>query len=838
MSHVPGRSPDDISQCLHELAGDLSIHWTSANDGIWRSLDHELWRLTRNPTLVLNTVSASALRVQCQVPEFRVLVQAMMDGRQQAHSGPSWLQGLPAAPALRSVAYFSMEYMLSEALPIYSGGLANVAGDQLKAASELGVPVTAVGILWQQGYFRQEIDSEGRQHALYPVNDAHEMAVEPLLDANGNRIRLTMHLRGLDIWIRGWQAKVGRTRLLLLDTNDPANPVPIRLTTGQLYGGDSEMRLRQELVLGIGGWRMLVAAGVQPDICHLNDGHAALAVLERARSYMQAHDVSFEVALVATRPGNLFTTHTPVAAGFDQFPPALIARYLGGYAEQELGLPLSSLLALGRQHPQAQDEPFNLAYLAVRCAGAVNAVSSLHGQTSRYIFRGLFPRWPTAEVPVGHVTNGIHLPMWMSWRMRAALAPGAQPMDCLGDGDIDVPAAVAQVSDDWLWELRNQARTRLIVFARAHLARSWAAHGETPERIASAGHGLDPHRLTVGFARRFASYKRPNLLLSDPERLLRLLNDPKRPLQLLLAGKAHPADLEGQQMLQRWAAFIRRPETQGRVVFLQDYDVYLARHLVQGVDLWLNTPRRPWEASGTSGMKVLANGGLNLSQRDGWWAEACEGDVGWSIGDGEEHDPSHDPVDAEQLYTLLEQEVVPAFYQRDAEGLPQAWLRRMRHSMSELVPRFTAERAVRDYTERYYLPGASAYLARATLDAGHAARLAQVSEQLHQHWPQIRFGPVQVDPGASGHQVELSLETGAIAPEWLQVQMYADGIDGQPARVLALEPVPGGQAGAPTRYRGTLPGDRPAEHYTARVIPSDACGLAVPLELPLITWQH
>jgi len=577
---------------------------------------------------------------------------------------------------------------------------------------------------------------------------------------------------------------------LLLDTNDPANPVPIRLTTGQLYGGDSEMRLRQELVLGIGGWRMLLAAGVEPDICHLNDGHAALAVLERARSYMQAHDVSFQVALAATRPGNLFTTHTPVAAGFDRFAPALIARYLGGYAEQELGLSLPALLALGRQHAEADAEPFNMAYLAVRCAGAVNAVSSLHGQTSRDIFQGLFPRWPTPEVPVGHVTNGVHLPMWMSWRMRAALSPGAQAEDCIGDGAVDVPNAVAQASDGRLWDLRNQARTRLIVFARAHQARSRAAHGDTPERIASAGQGLDPHRLTVGFARRFASYKRPNLLLSDPERLLRLLNHPKRPLQLLVAGKAHPADLEGQQMLQRWHAFTRQAQTQGRVVLLQDYEVRLARHLIQGVDLWLNTPRRPWEASGTSGMKVLANGGLNLSQRDGWWAEACEGEVGWSIGDGEEHDASHDAIDAEQLYTVLEEEVVPAFYQRDAEGLPQAWLRRMRRSMSELVPRFTAERAVRDYTERYYLPGASAHLTRTTLDPGRATRLAQVSEQLRQHWPQIRFGSVQVQPGASAHQVELSLETGAIAPEWLQVQMYADGIAGQPARVLALEAVP------------------------------------------------
>ena len=410
----PCNDLDPSFQTLRQLAFDQSIRWSCLNDDIWRSLDHELWELTHNPCVVLNAVSDQKINLLLGNSHFHARVTRIAEIHRDILAQPSWFEREQPDADLHQVAYFSMEYMLSEALPIYSGGLGNVAGDQLKAASDLGVPVVAVGMLWQQGYFRQEIGFQGDQQALYPVNDTRQLPVEPLLRPDGSLLRLSVQLPGLTVWVRGWQATVGRNKLLLLDSNDPANPPPFRLITGELYGGDVEMRLRQEVVLGIGGWRLLEAAGYTPDVCHLNDGHAAFAVLERARSYMQANKVGFDVAMTATRAGNVFTTHTPVEAGFDRFPSELISKYMGRYVETELGQPLSAILALGRQNADDAQEPFNMAFLAMRCAGAVNAVSRLHGATCRHIFQSLFPRWPRDAVPVGYVTNGVHLPTWVS----------------------------------------------------------------------------------------------------------------------------------------------------------------------------------------------------------------------------------------------------------------------------------------------------------------------------------------------------------------------------------------------------------------------------------------
>lgn len=655
MTPAPER-PAITPETLRRLAFDQSIRWTSQNDDLWQLIDNDLWQLTRNPSLILSTVPEQRLEAILQRAECHRLVEGIVEAQQARLERPTWFASQNCGETLTRVAYFSMEYMLSEALPIYSGGLGNVAGDQLKAASDLGVPVTAVGMLWQHGYFRQSIGPDTHQQALYPVNDTRQMPIEPLLDADGAPLRLAIQLPGLQIWLRGWQATVGLNRLLLLDTNDPANPPIARLIASELYGGDNEMRLRQELVLGIGGWRLLEAAGLRPDVLHLNDGHAAFAVLERARSHMARERVSFSVALNATRAGNLFTTHTPVEAGFDRFPPELVSNYLERYAEYELGISLQALLAMGRKQPQDPREPFNMAYLATRGAGAVNAVSQLHGRTSRYIFRELYPRWPIESVPVGHVTNGIHLPTWVSPDAEAhwyELHGDDIPWRGTDQGSVD--ELLARVDDRWLWQIRQYARGELLAFVRSHLARSLAVHGASPAEIEVAGSRLHPEHLTLGFARRFASYKRPNLLLQDPERLAAILTHPAYPVQLLVAGKAHPADRTGQALLSEWQRFAARADIAGRVIFLEDYDMRIARHMVQGVDVWLNTPRRPWEASGTSGMKVLANGGLNLSQLDGWWAEAYAADLGWAVGDGLEHEPEHDAADAEQLYRLLEE---------------------------------------------------------------------------------------------------------------------------------------------------------------------------------------
>jgi starch phosphorylase len=829
--------PAITPETLRRLAFDQSIRWTSQNDDLWQLIDNDLWQLTRNPSLILSTVPEQRLEALLQRAECHRLVEGIVEAQQARLERPTWFASQHYGETLARVAYFSMEYMLSEALPIYSGGLGNVAGDQLKAAGDLGVPVTAVGMLWQHGYFRQSIGPDGHQQALYPVNDTRQMPIEPLLDADGAPLRLAVQLPGLQIWLRGWQATVGLNRLLLLDTNDPANPPIARLIASELYGGDNEMRLRQELVLGIGGWRLLEAAGLRPDVLHLNDGHAAFAVLERARSHMARERVSFSVALNATRAGNLFTTHTPVEAGFDRFPPELVSKYLERYAEYELGISLQALLAMGRKQPQDPHEPFNMAYLATRGAGAVNAVSQLHGRTSRYIFRELYPRWPVESVPVGHVTNGIHLPTWVSPDAEAHWYElHGDEIPWRGTGESSVDELLAQVDDRWLWQIRQHARNELLGFVRSHLARSLAVHGAAPAEIEVAGSRLHPERLTLGFARRFASYKRPNLLLQDPERLAAILTHPAYPVQLLVAGKAHPADRAGQALLSEWQRFAARADIAGRVVFLEDYDMRIARHMVQGVDVWLNTPRRPWEASGTSGMKVLANGGLNLSQLDGWWAEAYAADLGWAVGDGLEHEPEHDAADAEQLYRLLEEQVVPCFYRRDEQHIPTAWVKRMRRSMSELVERFSADRTVREYTERYYLPLASAYRQRCADGSALAIHTSRRITSLRSYWHELAFEQIEWQAEGDTYRIGARLHLGRIEPEQIAVQLFAESRGNEPATVHTLKLQH--QEGAYASFWTELSTRRPVADYTARVVPSPELGLAVPLELPLILWQR
>ncbi len=674
---------------LAELALDMRWSWNHATDEVWRQLDPNLWEIAHNPWVVLQTVSREQINRKLAEPTFRQKVDDLVQTKRRALEAPAWFQQRHPQSPLTCVVYFSMEFMLSEALPIYSGGLGNVAGDQLKAASDLGVPVIGVGLLYQQGYFRQVIDKNGAQQALYPYNDPGQLPITPLRQANGEWLRLEIALPGYSVWLRAWQVQVGRVKLYLLDSNDAANYPAHRGITSELYGGGPELRLKQELLLGIGGWRLLVALGIKPEVCHLNEGHAAFAVLERARSFMRETKQPFEIALAATRAGNLFTTHTAVAAGFDRFAPSLIEQYLGGYAKEKLGISIGELLALGRQNSDDSSESFNMAYLAMRGCGAANGVSKLHGQVSRQLFAPLFPRWPVDEVPIAHVTNGVHMPSWDSAEADDLWTGACGKNRWLGTTE-DLEENIRHVSDAKLWRFRADTSKSLVDYAREQLSKQLAMSGATVEEVEAARHLFDPNALTLGFARRFATYKRPNLLLKDRERLLRLLANSERPAQLIIAGKAHPADQPGQALIQEWIQFARRPEVRKHVIFLSDYDMLLSEHLVQGVDVWINTPRRPWEASGTSGMKVLVNGGLNLSELDGWWVEAYSPDVGWALGDGKEHgdDPALDAAEADALYTLLEQNVIPEFYTRDDKGIPIAWVARMRESMARLTPQY------------------------------------------------------------------------------------------------------------------------------------------------------
>ena len=824
---------------LAELALDMRWSWNHATDVVWRQLDPELWEFTHNPWVVLQTVSRDQIERVLADPGFRENVDGLVQTRRLEVEAPAWFQQTHSQSALSCAAYFSMEFMLSEALPIYSGGLGNVAGDQLKAASDLGVPVVGVGLLYQQGYFRQVIDKLGVQQALFPYNDPGQLPITPLRQANGEWLRLEITLPGYSVWLRAWQVKVGRVMLYLLDSNDAANYPAHRGITSELYGGGPELRLKQELLLGIGGWRLLGALGIRPEVCHLNEGHAAFAVLERARSFMEETAVPFDVALAATRAGNLFTTHTAVAAGFDRFAPALIEQYLRRYAQEKLGITIKDLLALGRQNPGDSSESFNMAYLAIRGSGAVNGVSRLHGKVSRHLFEPLFPNWPTDELPVEHVTNGVHMPTWDSAPADDLWTEACGKDRWLGTTKT-LEQGIRRLSDASLWQFRIAASQSLVEYARERLSLQLSSSGAFPEEVDRAKHLFDSNALTLGFARRFATYKRPNLLLHNPARLLRLLSNPKKPVQLIIAGKAHPEDQAGQALIREWIHFIRQSEARPHIIFLSDYDMLLTEHLVQGVDVWINTPRRPWEASGTSGMKVLVNGGINLSELDGWWAEAYTPDVGWALGDGKEHgdDPAWDAVEANALYDLLEREVIPEFYARDDSGIPTAWVKRMRESMARLTPLFSASRAVREYTENHYLPAAAAYQLRTANKGAIARQMVNWQHSLEQKWATFSFGKVTVEPRGEQHVFEVRVHLGDFDPKGVRVELYADGVNGglpvrqEMKRVRQMAGESGGYV-----YSAAVSAARSPTDYTVRVIPRYD-GVAIPLEDARILWQR
>lgn len=833
-----GLLPTDVDgvDALAELALDMLSSWNHATDDLWRGLNPALWEFTHNPWGVLQTISRDRLKQMLADPVFRKKVDDLTQARKLEFAKPAWFQQNHAKAPLTCVAYFSMEFMLSEALPIYSGGLGNVAGDQLKAASDLGVPVIGVGLLYSQGYFRQIIDKEGAQQALYPYNDPGQLPITPLRLSNGEWLRLEISLPGYSVWLRAWEVRVGRVKLYLLDSNDAANFPAHRGITGELYGGGPELRLQQELLLGIGGWRLLAALGIKPEVCHLNEGHAAFAVLERARGCMQEFGQPFETALAVTRAGNHFTTHTAVEAGLDRFSPTLIEQYLGAYAEQKLGINLNDLLVMGRRNPNDASETFNMAYLAIRGSGSVNGVSRLHGKVSRHMFEPLFPQWPAEEVPVGHITNGVHMPTWDSAHADDLWTNACGKDRWLGTMET-LEKDIRKVSDKTLWQFRMAASESLVEYARERLSIQLAASGASSEAIDKAKHLFDPNALTIGFARRFAAYKRPNLLLHDAQRLLRLLTNKERPAQLIIAGKAHPADNAGRNLIREWIRFIGRPDARPHVIFLSDYDMLLTERLVQGVDVWINTPRRPWEACGTSGMKVLVNGGINISELDGWWAEAYTPEVGWALGDGREHgdDPA---IDAGALYDILEREVIPEFYTRDKSGIPVAWVARMRESMARLTPRFSANRAVREYVEQHYIPAAAAYRSRSADKGATGRRIVDWRHSLEQQWGRLNFGEVNVETRGEQLAYKVTVYLHDLDPNAVRVELYADGINNHACvrqemnRVRQVDGEPGGYV-----YSAAVTADRPSSDFTVRVVPH-LDGVAIPLENARILWQR
>ncbi len=800
---------------LERLAMDLRWSWNHSADALWNELDSGLWASTHNPWVLLQTISKSRLEEALQSEKVQNLLNILIEKEKEREEEKTWFEE-SHPDALNCIAYFSMEFMLSEALPIYSGGLGNVAGDQLKAASDLGVPVVGIGLLYSQGYFRQIIDLEGHQEALYPYNEPGQLPIKPLRRENGEWLRIDVNLPGCCVWLRAWEAKVGKTKLFLLDTNDAANYPAHRGITNELYGGDKEMRIKQEIVLGIGGWKLIQALDLKPQVCHLNEGHAAFAILERARSLMKESNLNFQEAMTATRPGNLFTTHTAAPAGFDIFSRDLMEHYFKHYAEEGLKISFDDFMALDGTEPL---EDFNMAHLAIRGSGFVNGVSKLHGKVSRQLFEPLFPNWPEVEIPIGSVTNGVHVPSWDSmeaddlWTKTCGKGRWLGTMEELQD-------KIRQIPDDAIWNVRNAERKRLVEFARNKLLYQLQERGFAEEELEKAKNHLSPDALTLGFARRFAGYKRPNLLLHDPDRLLKILTNQEKPAQLILAGKAHPEDKEGEELIRRWMEFIySSDEARSHVVFLSDYDMLLTEELVQGTDVWINTPRRPWEACGTSGMKILVNGGLNVSELDGWWAEGYCPEVGWAIGDGKEHgdDPEWDKEEANSLYDLIENQIIPEFYNRNELGMPTSWLGKIRESLARLTPHFSANRSVREYTETYYIPAADAFRKRTENNAQLAKEIASFKQKIAQNWEKVAFGQILQDT------IEIFL--GDLIPDEVKVELFANE---EPPKVLTMK------TKTATGYLYT--GFDPSPKYTARIIPHHDA-LSIPLELSNIRWQ-
>jgi glycogen phosphorylase len=690
---------------LRPLAYNLRWSWDSETQALFRRIDPSLWEATRrNPARMLQEADPARLDVLARDDAYVGEVAARAESLDKYLAAEQTWYGSHYPAERGSVAYFSAEFAIAECLPIYSGGLGVLAGDHLKSASDLGVPLVAVGLLYREGYFTQHVDAHGVQHDHYPLSDPQHLPITLETEENGTPLLVSMPYGDRDIFAQIWRAQVGRVPLFLLDTDIAANRAEDRMITNRLYGGDIEHRLRQEIVLGIGGVRALVRLGISSDVIHLNEGHAAFAAVERVRQALPESGAgNFVERASALADGLAFTTHTPVPAGHDYFPPDMLERYLGRYV-WETRLPWDRFLALGRHDAADMHEPFCMTLLALRMAGRSNGVSRLHGEVSRRMWRGAWGDVPEDAVPIAHITNGIHLPTWLGGPMSRVLTRrlGAAWRES-AERAVWGPAHTVPLEE--LWAARSEQRRALVARARHSLAGQVARRGGDPAWTAGA---LDADALTVVFARRFATYKRATLLLSDPSRLSRLLQG-DRPIQFVFAGKAHPRDAPGQEFIRRIFEFASRREHRARFLFLEDYDVALARTLVEGADVWLNVPRRPYEASGTSGMKAAANGALNLSISDGWWAEAWEehnelaAPIGWCIEEvAARSDGEQDRADAERLYSLLEDEVLPLYYDRDDNGVPRRWAERMRASLAQVVPFFNTHRMLSEYTEQIY----------------------------------------------------------------------------------------------------------------------------------------
>ena len=821
---------------LHTLAMNLRWSWDERTQDLFRWVDSNAWEAARHdPVCLLGLVDHRRLEALAADRTFLSFLHEVADDLERNLNTNRWFQGRRSP--LRSVAYFSPEFGIAEALPQYSGGLGVLAGDHLKAASGLGVPLVGVGLFYRQGYFRQELNSDGWQQERYVDLDPHAMA---LTAKDG--LRITVELAGTTLVARVWQAQVGRIPLYLLDTDIDDNDTEGRGVTDRLYGGDTEHRLRQEILLGVGGVRALDALGETTQVFHTNEGHAGFLGLERIRRAIVDDGLSFTEAVEAVRGGTTFTTHTPVPAGIDRFPRPLMERYFKAWAD-ECNIDFNRLMELGHEPGESPDAPFNMAVMGLRLAGFSNGVSKLHGEVSRRIFQPVWPGVPADELPITSVTNGVHARTWVAGEMADLFDRHVLPE--WHDAGPDRWAQIENAGDDELWRARQHCRERLVSFARVRLRTAALARGASELDVAWTAEALDPSILTIGFARRFAPYKRANLLLSQPERLTALLLSADRPMQLVFAGKAHPADDPGKEMIRQVVQFSRRHDVRHRVAFLEDYDIGVARMLYQGCDVWLNNPRRPLEACGTSGEKAALNGVLNCSIRDGWWDEMFDGENGWAIASAEGIDDLHrrDEVEAASLFDLLERQIVPQFYDALAGRAPRRWLQRVRHSLRTLGPAVSASRMVRDYVEQMYEPAA----ARADLmhaDGSRRARdLAAWKQRVIDAWDSVRIESVENDSElinlGEARRVTADVALGRLRPDDVHLQLV-HGLVGSTGELLdtsvATMDLSDRDGDGRYRYKGSFTCERAGRYgFTVRAVPAHADAITF-ADLGRVTW--
>ena len=841
---VVPRIPERL-QPLFGIANNLWWCWDPEAIDLFRHLDRILWeRCYANPIRMLELVSQERLTELAADEGYLAMLDRAVAKLSNYLERPTWFAQTYAGSRLL-VAYFCAEFGIVEGVRLYSGGLGILAGDHLKSASDLGVPLVAVGLLYRRGYFRQYLNADGWQQEQYPEADFHALPLTLERRPDGSPVTAQVQFPGRALQVQVWRAQVGRVPLYLLDTDVEDNRPEDRAVTSTLYGGDKDMRIRQEIVLGVGGLRALQALGIEPTVCHMNEGHAAFLAAERIRQVMERSGAGFAAAKALVTSSNVFTTHTPVPAGIDVFPPDLVDRYFAPCCAQ-LGLSRDQFLALGRQNPADSNEPLSMAVLAIRLSGATNGVSALHARVSQRMWAGLWPDVPADDLPITSITNGVHVRGWLSQDMAGLFDAYLGPRWVSHPADQSVWERLEQIPDAELWRTHERRRERLVGFARRRLRMQLEQRGAPPAEREQAEEVLDPKALTIGFARRFATYKRATLLFADPGRLSRILSDRDRPVQIIFAGKAHPADQEGKDFIRRIVHFARQPEFRHRIVFLEDYDIKVGRYLYQGVDVWLNTPRRPLEASGTSGMKATANGAINISILDGWWDEAYDGTNGWAIGRGEEYQDTdyQDQIESQALYQILESEVVPMFYARSRDGLPREWIRRMKHAMRTICPVFSAYRMVREYAERLYIPAGEQWERLGADGLARARALAQWQERVRAAWKDVAVRAVRADtvtPLAAGdaRPVEIDIALGALRTEDVSVSMYSGLISGQwditSPRISEMKVVRSGRDGVHS-FQGTLLGQAAGRNgFRIRILPAHE-DLVNPLTLNCITW--